>query len=101
VLSLVDHRDVGRLPEFKLRLRVAESASASSSGGVEATLCGYVARGFRPGHLYQLVFRRREKYGSGGVLLPYDHDKDDVSEGSVDDKQEERRLIAATETGQT
>ena len=99
-LTMIAQKDVGELPEFKLQLPVA--VSASSSGVAEATLRGYVARnslrnfwpGLNPDRFYRLVYGRG-KYGSGATLPPgsVQHHGD----GNVAARQEERRLMATEE----
>ena len=97
VLSMLADEYVGSLPEFKLRLRFANSSSNGSVVVVEETLCGYGVHNFEDSRFYRLVYRS-EKNGSGGTSFPPvtsapSHD-DDVIECAVDAGQEERRLNA-------
>ena len=102
VLSLITGQYVGRIPEFKLRMSVAESASSSGLVVVEETLCGYVARtqfvsfligGYSFGRFYRLIYRG--KNGSGGTSPPASArpHADDV----IDTEREERRLMSTEE----
>ena len=99
------------MPEFKLHLPAADSASSSSGGVVEASLCGYVARNllrnvmFGPTRFYRLVYRRGKNVSGSGTLpqasARRSHDDSVfVSEGSVDAEQEEHRLMAAEDDRQ-
>ena len=94
VLTLFARKDVGELPEFKLRMPFA--GSASSSGAIEDTLCGYVADTFRGTRFYRLVYRRGEN-GSGVTLPPVSASArphaDDIIEDTIDAEQENRRLF--------
>jgi len=100
---MVANHDVGEMFEFKLQLPVVTDSASSSGGGVEETLCGYVARNlegslwldYRPVRFYRLVYRRGKNV-SGGTSQP--HDDDVITD--VEAQREERRLMATKESSQ-
>jgi len=105
VLSIIPRRFIGEMPEFKLRMPVADSASSSGVVIDEETLCGYVASNLEggvwnyycPARFYRLVYRRGKNGNGDGTLSPAlngPHDDD------VDAEQEERRLLATEESRQ-
>jgi len=95
------------MPEFKLRMPIADSTSSSNI--VEATLCSYVVRdssdsswseGSSPARFFRLIYRAKNV--GGGALPPASarpHD-DEVIEGTSDAELEERRLMATEDSRQ-
>jgi len=107
VLTIIAHVAIGRVPEFKLKLTVTDSAS--SSGVEEATLCGYVALnlggylgfGYTPFRFYRLVYRCANIGNDGTVPTASVRPHNSFGiEGTVEAELEERRLMATEESRQ-